>query len=367
MGAGMTLAKRRLMLNEPHLVSAQSDGILTLDTDMRAPLKTLRVDFEPVQEGEGDPSPENIRPITGWDGANVEARGKNLLDMLRPSYGKATDNRYYEELNANNRDINRITLIAGLTYTLSFDLVCDKYPCNVSVGCGNESFSQDIRMVQTDKNGRAVITFTPSEAQLKGRPYFAMRPVRYASPTTFTWSVTNIQLEIGSTATSYEPYSGSTTPISWADEAGTVYGGYLEWLRDGTVRVTATRVAVDPTKWTRYNKSNGFTAYQISNLPRTRYMREAENGCISNIISVFGSFSSSAMNRNIIQAPRPTQPSAYLALRDDLNPADVQLSYIIATPVTYTLTPQEVLRTLCGENNLWSDTNGPISATYWTH
>lgn len=35
------------------------------------PVKDLQVAIEPVQSGSGDPSPENIRPISGWTGANV--------------------------------------------------------------------------------------------------------------------------------------------------------------------------------------------------------------------------------------------------------------------------------------------------------
>lgn len=36
-----------------------------------APLKSLLVNIDPVQAGSGDPSPDNVRPITGWTGANV--------------------------------------------------------------------------------------------------------------------------------------------------------------------------------------------------------------------------------------------------------------------------------------------------------
>ena len=39
------------------------------------PVKKLVVDIEPVQKGTGDPSPDNVRPITGWTGANVYRSG----------------------------------------------------------------------------------------------------------------------------------------------------------------------------------------------------------------------------------------------------------------------------------------------------
>ena len=37
------------------------------------------VTLEPKQEGTGDPSPENVRPISGYDGVTVNVRGKNLI------------------------------------------------------------------------------------------------------------------------------------------------------------------------------------------------------------------------------------------------------------------------------------------------
>ena len=37
------------------------------------------VTLEPQQAGSGDPSPENVRPISGWGGVTVNVSGKNLL------------------------------------------------------------------------------------------------------------------------------------------------------------------------------------------------------------------------------------------------------------------------------------------------
>ena len=43
----------------------------------------------------------------------------------------------------------------------------------------------------------------------------------------------------------------------------------------------------------------------------------------------------------------------------------IQLVYELATPVTYTLTEQQALVLLKGENNIWSSiTNGTLSLTY---
>lgn len=44
------------------------------------PLRSVMVNIEPVQEGEGDPSPENVRPITGWTEAEISYSGADTSD-----------------------------------------------------------------------------------------------------------------------------------------------------------------------------------------------------------------------------------------------------------------------------------------------
>ena len=50
----------------------------------------VKVSWEPVQDGEGDPSPDNIRPIKGRDVVKVERCGENLLN-IKP-FNKFTKN-----------------------------------------------------------------------------------------------------------------------------------------------------------------------------------------------------------------------------------------------------------------------------------
>ena len=54
--------RQRILLNQPHIESASGD-IANFTTDMKAPLKECKVYFNPIQEGSGDPSLDNIRDI----------------------------------------------------------------------------------------------------------------------------------------------------------------------------------------------------------------------------------------------------------------------------------------------------------------
>lgn len=49
-----------------------------------------KVSWEPTQEGTGDPSPENVRPIKGRDSVTVERCGENLLNPKKNSYNTYT-------------------------------------------------------------------------------------------------------------------------------------------------------------------------------------------------------------------------------------------------------------------------------------
>ena len=56
-------------------------GILIHITDaLASPVQTCEITLEPIQAGSGDPSPTNVRPITGWTGANAYVTGVNVWD-----------------------------------------------------------------------------------------------------------------------------------------------------------------------------------------------------------------------------------------------------------------------------------------------
>lgn len=57
--------------NSYQLKDVPSGTVSTIDDGTVLPMPSLKVGIEPVQEGSGDPSPENIRPISGWTAANI--------------------------------------------------------------------------------------------------------------------------------------------------------------------------------------------------------------------------------------------------------------------------------------------------------
>jgi len=59
------------------------------------PVKSLVVNIDPVQSGSGDPSPDNVRPISGWTGINLTCNNKNInidwTDEAGTVYGGSLD------------------------------------------------------------------------------------------------------------------------------------------------------------------------------------------------------------------------------------------------------------------------------------
>lgn len=89
--ASLIERRRQILLNTPHLTTLSANP-LTFQTDISANLKDCKIYFEPVQEGSGDPSPDNVRPISGWDGVELHINNTSLtLPFPKTIYGGYVD------------------------------------------------------------------------------------------------------------------------------------------------------------------------------------------------------------------------------------------------------------------------------------
>ena len=53
---------------------------VAFNTNVAKPLSAFTIPFLPVQSGTGDPSPSNVRPISGWSGVTAWRTGANMFD-----------------------------------------------------------------------------------------------------------------------------------------------------------------------------------------------------------------------------------------------------------------------------------------------
>ena len=65
------------------IISSASGAVCSFsDGADNLPVKDLTVSIDPVQSGTGDPSPTNVRPISGWTGCGIQQGSKTLLIIL---------------------------------------------------------------------------------------------------------------------------------------------------------------------------------------------------------------------------------------------------------------------------------------------
>lgn len=87
-----------------------SREIATFDTPREVDVESLRVHFSPQQEGEGDPSPSNVRNIVPYDGVTVSRSGKNMANIygysaatiVNPQVSRVLTNKYGTSINTVN-------------------------------------------------------------------------------------------------------------------------------------------------------------------------------------------------------------------------------------------------------------------------
>lgn len=300
----------------------------------------------------------NICPITGWTGAKVTRTGKNLLPSINET---RTINGITWTKNADGS----VTLDGTATANSVYDFGRGSLTLKAGTYTTKEQSSGGILLtVFHVVNGSASVllsgggTFTLTQDESIFLRYFV------ASGKTVSKTIYP-QIEIGSTATAYEPYQGETYDIEFPSEAGTVYGGTLD--------VVTGELVVDRAMWTGntadMDNNNDYPGWQNAGIKEIvgEGLNEGLYSAVSNISPAItsghwaigantrGSSGSGTLllNRNYF-GKNQTEWQA-LAV-------DVQIVITLATPQTYQLTPQEV-ETLLGVNNIWADT-GDTSSTY---
>ena len=159
------------------------------------PLQGLKIYGKSVQNG--TPSPENPMPIVsaGDDGEiGLQITGKNLLDQAKLDLRQY--NIYYGSANSDLQ----FDLIAGINYTLSVpeDVVTPPSGIYFYNAVDNSSLAERY-------NSRSVSFKPDKNIAVKFDVYWAEERPENA---------TNLQLEVGSTATPYEPYKSQSLTVS---------------------------------------------------------------------------------------------------------------------------------------------------------
>ena len=350
--------EERLIDKADVITSSASGEIVTIaDGGNDMPVVDLKLSLLPVQSGSGDPSPDNVRPISGWTGVEVYQAKKNLLvlPLIKYDSGTATvDNAFF---------------IKKGTYEFSYD-------CSTTHRIGVRIFDLDGNLM-TDATHKPHSSFsynattksyynggnTASGTGIKftfvfDDDYY----VRFITSTDVTY-FNNAQLELGSTASAYEAYQGATYPISWQSSAGTVYGGSLD-VTSGVLTVDKGMVDLGDIGWAYNSNQNRFDYDATIGLkPPVNNNTKANMICSiyrTGIANSLNNFEICANTNGYIRVKdaRYTTASAF---REAVS--GFQLAYELATPLTFQLSETQIA-TLLGTNNFWSNSNGQIDLEY---
>ena len=320
------------------------------------PLKSLVVNIDPVQDtSNGDPSPENICPISGWTGVNITATNSNLrggIDLANdikeriPSATIDTEEKTVSwRYDASHISVNipKVPFKENTRYTFI-------------VTVQNASKRLNFRIYYTDGSVQALPDLTTTEKETLAIVTTANKTVRtivkqaQGGKTKLYYDESGV-FEGVLTASDFQQF-GRTIPISWQTEAGTVYGGKLDVLR-GVLRVEMiketfsgdlpsvswnaskyARLAFSHTADTTKYLSNLCNEYKISNSGATGTLQLA-SGVVAR-----------AWDNRFVDAD---------TMKSILNDTPIEYCYYLAEPIKIQLTPTEV-RSLLGANNIFADT-----------
>lgn len=306
--------------------------------------------WEPTQAGSGDPSPDNIRPISGRDAVEVTRCGVNLLDLSRC------------------RAVHP-SAAYGLTVTIRGDAVKMYGIPNISKDVENAQF----RILRTDqkivgayagkgfaKNGRvdSVYKISPGDNSIVIiYPLYKDKLVD---------DELHLMYYYGNTQpTVYTPYRGDTLALALPS---TVYGGTVDAVT-GEAKSEYLKYTVNGTEEFVFNDRSDGTQYfsaTILQIPNVNDIDESMKTELCSHYPIDNPYTSKTacawlLNQKVnylrISDPRFStveELKAYLAAQYAAG-TPVQIAYKLAEPVPFTATGAQPISSLSGVNTLLTD------------
>ena len=378
--------RRYISLDTPHKASA-SGAVASFGTDMVGKMK-CKIHFLPKQEGSGTPSPDNVRNISGRSSVKLWQSGKNLVppstDTNFWTVGWLNTNGTVSASNNPYLTSDFIKVKGGDTYVLQ---VYDPIEAQSPSAWKCYGFYDSDQVFISDAYQGSTSTSASSTVVPDNAKY--MR-ISFTSGNRKTGVTYLSQLEFGSVATTYEPYSASneitfTFPSTVGDN-GVVYGGYLD-TEKGEVVAEYQKIIIDDT-----TTISSFGNQSNSDAVTHRYIRISDSGVsasdnsgLSNMFELYhltiwyypkiehawkfvpqNTFLHFVFENATVgieagesDEDRTAKIKAWLAN----NP--ITFIVPIKDPIHYSLTPQAIA-TLRGSNRIWSD-GDTVEVEYYKH
>ena len=387
------------------IVSSASGAIASFPDGMAAPIKDMTINVDPVQDLHGYSNPWPAGGGKNKFKTDFENTTINGTAITKLSDGKVTTSG--TPSSAFDFVIGHVALAAG-TYILNgcpsgggatkYRLQVTDYPVVNNLGQDSGSgvtftLAQDMEVavrIQVYTGAPASLTYAPmirlsTESDDTFAPHENICPIS---------GHTGCEVHVADGETPH--VVDNTYPISWQTEAGTVYGGSLEIKEDGSGVLTVigelesistleNESVIGTSKFIdSFNKLSSI-ATVLGDVVRLNFTVGSATGYnrisssydykMCNYLKHYFAYNDTTPHwyRNTVlyvflptSLAGTTSQSAfdYLVSIKDTNPLSFFIQY--TTPLTYNLTAEQVggiIRTLYGDNNIWSDT-GDVSVNY---
>ena len=242
----------------------------------------VKAKWEPTQEGSGEPSPENVRPINGRDSVTVERCGENLLEFSETNDQSSNifivvDQQKVVTLNGTLTTKGNITIAkcrlhwrSGKEYTMQVKKISGAVVLEAGDGItyAFSLFSEDLTSYfRGSTNSTNFDEYTTTQTSLEEIDLILMLQC-WREGTRFDNYKFQVEIVEGSTPpTAYTPYTGQTAALALPH---TIYGGTVD-AATGEGQETWKLITLDGTEsWDTWgiNKNNaavtGFYTYDIN-------------------------------------------------------------------------------------------------------
>ena len=324
-------------------------------------ISSLKVNLDPVQD------------LHGYDKPWVGGAGANKWDEEWEVGGYSTADGSKSAQSTTIRSKNAITVTpngsyyvgvfgTGAIYLFYYDQNGD-YVGNSGgyVSSGEKTMPNDAYQLRFQLNPAYGTTYNNDIAINYPSTVTTYSPWKNLCPIT-GWTGCNVVV-----SPTEDAQDGTTYPVSWQTEAGTVYGGTVD-LVSGVLTVTMVSKDLGTLNYTpngsfqnTYNSStlSPMAENGVGGVSSTNLLCEAYKVYTSSAVGTSDGGIAVGAGGDVVYI-KDTTVSDATALKTALN--GIKVVYKLATPQTYQLDPVQV-QTLLGQNNVWSNA-GDVAVTY---
>lgn len=308
--------------------------------------------WEPTQEGSGEPSPDNIRPIKGRDSVKVERCGENLLNIA-PFTKQTKQGITYEYVADGGVHISGTATAAVDSPTFAvWHLPPGKYYC-LDMGAGVSA------SIVVHRNGANLWLDTKGVFEILAGDVIKYWYMIAANGATLDTTVYPYIVPGTTAPTTYTPYTGQTATLTLPR---TIYGGTVDAVT-GEGQETWTLVTLDGTENWQKRETQTYIRYVTSDLPENAEVNTNKD-CFANVICNVLPSTDVDKKLNGVRLERTNKRMIMISVEginslEDfvawVKESSVQIAYKLASPVPITATGAQPISALNGTNTVLTD------------